>query len=72
MSGYVRVQEGPYLGRCELCTCHKHSDVCNDGNGKCQVRSLFSAILIIYFNFRQRKFQILSRFQERIKVLNCV
>ncbi|XP_030839547.1 laminin subunit alpha-2 [Strongylocentrotus purpuratus] len=36
MTGYVRVQEGPYLGRCELCTCHKHSDVCNDGNGKCQ------------------------------------
>ncbi|XP_071489014.1 laminin subunit alpha-2-like, partial [Diadema antillarum] len=38
MAGFVRVKEGPYLGRCELCTCHRHSDVCDDGSGHCQVR----------------------------------
>lgn len=36
-AGYTRMPSGLYLGTCERCNCHGHSEVCEPETGVCQV-----------------------------------
>lgn len=36
-AGYTRVEEGLYLGICELCNCNGHSTQCDPELGVCMV-----------------------------------
>lgn len=35
--GYTRMPSGLYLGTCERCSCHGHTEVCEPESGACQV-----------------------------------
>uniref|UniRef100_A0A8C5LBW9 Basement membrane-specific heparan sulfate proteoglycan core protein n=1 Tax=Jaculus jaculus TaxID=51337 RepID=A0A8C5LBW9_JACJA len=35
-TGYTRMPSGLYLGTCERCSCHGHSEVCEPESGACQ------------------------------------
>lgn len=36
-TGYTRMPSGLYLGTCERCSCHGHTEVCEPETGVCQV-----------------------------------
>lgn len=36
-TGYTRMPSGLYLGTCERCSCHGHTEVCEPETGACQV-----------------------------------
>lgn len=36
-TGYTRTPSGLYLGTCERCSCHGHTEVCEPETGACQV-----------------------------------
>ncbi|PNJ27285.1 HSPG2 isoform 4 [Pongo abelii] len=41
-TGYTRTPSGLYLGTCERCSCHGHSEACEPETGACQISTHFA------------------------------
>lgn len=46
--GYTRVPSGLYLGTCERCNCHGHSETCEPETGACQVSPAPSPSILLH------------------------
>lgn len=47
-TGYTRVPSGLYLGTCERCNCHGHSETCEPETGACQVSAAPSPSILLH------------------------